>query len=323
MFNISERKFVLSLYFLFGLSGVLSNIFLMLIIISVKKLRTTVNMLIINLSISDILICIVCVPFTATHILHNRWFFYLYACKFVALIQAISVFVSALTISAIAFHRWKVITGNYRVNVRTNSYKKTFAMVWLLAILISLPICICFSDVRIEQSEFYLYNRCLETWSIKARSFYSSVTFVVQLILPLLSLIACQLKIHFHLAMNNLHSQQTKCEITSNGEIFVVSRCYRECRERNKRVVLTLFCIWIAFLVSWLPWHLINLYFDCITEISFSAQKLNLLFASCHLIAISSATTNPILYGWFNASIRNEVKTLKVKIFQYFQTRNK
>lgn len=63
------------------------------------------NMYIVNLALADLLLCLVCMPFTLVSILKRRWTLGLLLCKMVPAIQGANIMVSAGTISAIALDR--------------------------------------------------------------------------------------------------------------------------------------------------------------------------------------------------------------------------
>lgn len=68
----------------------------------------------------------------------------------------------------------------------------------------------------------------------------------------------------------------------------------------------------ILFALSWLPLSLFSLTAEVLYPADPSAphhvspQSLYVGFAVCHVIAMSSAVSNPIVYGWFNSNIRKE-----------------
>jgi len=39
-------------------------------------------------------------------------------------------------------------------------------------------------------------------------------------------------------------------------------------------------------------------------------ELCRVLFAGCHLVGMSSAFSNPILYGWFNEAFREEFRNI-------------
>ncbi|RWS05097.1 neuropeptide F receptor-like protein [Dinothrombium tinctorium] len=311
IFNSEEEALIILIYILLSILGVISNLFIMYVIFKLKKLGTAVNMLVINLNLSDILLCVVCMPITLVQILRRHWSFGLLICKSVAFVQGITVFVSAMTISAIAILRLLIITSGQRKLKQLNERRiLLISLIWIIAGLLSLPVSINHSDVEIKVAGVYLYNRCLETWSLEAKTWFSFITLIFQLIMPTSLLVTCHLKIKFHL-------RETSRNNSSGRD--ALNDAFKESRERNERALANLFRVWLAFLLSWLPWNVINLYFDYTADSNLTSQELYSLFAGCHLVAMSSATTNAILYGWLNTNIKNEISLVKHKLISCFR----
>lgn len=63
------------------------------------------NLYIVNLAVADLLLCIVCMPFTLLSLLKRRWTLGPVMCKLVPIIQGSNIMVSSGTITAIAFDR--------------------------------------------------------------------------------------------------------------------------------------------------------------------------------------------------------------------------
>uniref|UniRef100_A0A1I7WQ53 G_PROTEIN_RECEP_F1_2 domain-containing protein n=1 Tax=Heterorhabditis bacteriophora TaxID=37862 RepID=A0A1I7WQ53_HETBA len=79
-----------SLYALIFLIGVIGNGLLISSII-LRKRSTVANVFLINLAVSDLLLCITAVPITPVLAFMKRWMFGLLLCKLVPSCQAISV----------------------------------------------------------------------------------------------------------------------------------------------------------------------------------------------------------------------------------------
>lgn len=73
-------------------------------------MRTPRNMFILNLAISDLLLCTVTMPFTLMEIVtkYFPWGNYPFLCKMIGPLQATSIFVSTISITAIALDRYQV-----------------------------------------------------------------------------------------------------------------------------------------------------------------------------------------------------------------------
>ncbi|KAL6955455.1 hypothetical protein U1Q18_050943 [Sarracenia purpurea var. burkii] len=79
--------------------------------------------------------------------------------------------------------------------------------------------------------------------------------------------------------------------------------------EKNTQLI-SIDGIVILFLASWLPLSMFSLLVDVLyppeKSKEVSAEKLYLILAICHVVAMSSAVSNPIVYGWLNSNIRHE-----------------
>lgn len=66
-------------------------------------------------------------------------------------------------------------------------------------------------------------------------------------------------------------------------------------------------CIAIVFTLSWLPLTV----FTIVVEFEFydfkTPDKLYSTFVFCHILAMSSAGTNPLLYGYMNTNFRRDL----------------
>lgn len=73
-------------------------------------MRTPRNMFIINLAVSDLLLCVITMPLTLVQIVTAYWPFgnYDFLCKSISSLHAISIFVSTISITAIALDRYHV-----------------------------------------------------------------------------------------------------------------------------------------------------------------------------------------------------------------------
>lgn len=77
---------------------------------------------------------------------------------------------------------------------------------------------------------------------------------------------------------------------------------------RNKRVTNTLLFVTATFAFGWIPWNLTNIYLDFSIQPVISADVIYSLMACCHILAMTSATVNAVLYGYTNCNIRRELR---------------
>jgi len=68
------------------------------------------------------------------------------------------------------------------------------------------------------------------------------------------------------------------------------------------------------FAVSWLPHYLFTVVVDA-KPLLVSTENLYIATAVFHLVAMTTAITNPIVYGWLNNNIRRELMTILPSCF--------
>lgn len=75
-------------------------------------------------------------------------------------------------------------------------------------------------------------------------------------------------------------------------------------KARIKKTNILLLSVAIMFGVSWLPLNIINIVNDIFNPDD--GPEYRTFFAICHMIGMSSACSNPLLYGWLNDNFRKE-----------------
>ncbi|RWS04244.1 Neuropeptide Y receptor type 6-like protein [Dinothrombium tinctorium] len=83
----------------------------------------------------------------------------------------------------------------------------------------------------------------------------------------------------------------------------------RRDKRKNHRTKMLLISISLIFGISWLPLNILNIVADLYFPFN-DSQMFRILFACCHLIGMSSACSNPLLYGFLNDNFRKEFKEI-------------
>jgi len=128
-----------SIIFVVGLSG---NSLVVYVVSRNAAMRTITNIFIANLAVSDIMMCLLAVPFTPAAIMLQSWPFGEVMCHVVPMTLGVSVHVSTLTSIAIAVDRYCVIVHPLRPRMKTSFCLLVIAAVWLTSLSISLPLAI-------------------------------------------------------------------------------------------------------------------------------------------------------------------------------------
>ncbi|XP_070612678.1 neuropeptide Y receptor type 1 [Erythrolamprus reginae] len=282
---------------LLGISG---NLALIIIILKQKEMHNVTNILIVNLSFSDLLITIMCLPFTFVYTLMDHWVFGETMCKLNPFVQCVSVTVSIFSLVLIAIERHQLIINprGWRPNNR-HAYVG-IATIWTLAIASSLPFLIYhiltdepFANITIE--DYKGKYVCLDSFPWEsARLSYTTILLVIQYFGPLCFIFICYLKIYIRL--------KRRCNMVDKMR----DNKYRS--TETKRINVMLISIVVAFAVCWLPLTIFNTVFDWNHEILPEACSHNLLFLICHLTAMISTCVNPIFYGFLNKNFQRDLQ---------------
>ncbi|XP_034267324.1 neuropeptide Y receptor type 1 [Pantherophis guttatus] len=282
---------------LLGISG---NLALIIIILKQKEMHNVTNILIVNLSFSDLLITIMCLPFTFVYTLMDHWVFGETMCKLNPFVQCVSVTVSVFSLVLIAIERHQLIINprGWRPNNR-HAYVG-IATIWILAIASSLPFLVYhvltdepFVNITIE--DYKGKYVCLDSFPWEsARLSYTTILLVIQYLGPLCFIFICYLKIYIRL--------KRRCNMVDKMR----DNKYRS--TETKRINIMLISIVVAFAVCWLPLTIFNTVFDWNHEILPAACSHNLLFLICHLTGMISTCVNPIFYGFLNKNFQRDLQ---------------
>ncbi|XP_065591074.1 neuropeptide Y receptor type 6-like [Cyrtonyx montezumae] len=291
---------LITAYILVTTVGLFGNLCLIVIIKRQKEAQNVTNILIANLSLSDVLICIMCIPVTAAYTLMDYWIFGEAMCKISSFIQSISVTVSIFSLVLIAIERYQLIVNPRGWKPNTSHAYLGIIFIWVFSLMISIPFLI-FHQLTDEpfthlsfHSDFYKNKVvCIEAWpSVTERLIFTTSLLLFQYCFPLGFIFICYLKIF--VCLRRRHS---KIDRMRENE----SRL-----SENKRINLMLISIVVTFAACWLPLNIFNVVFDWNHEALMSCNH-NLAFTLCHLVAMISTCINPVFYGFLNKNFQKDL----------------
>lgn len=299
--SVSGTTFLIIAYSAVLAVGLIGNSCLVFVITRHKEMRNVTNILIANLSCSDILMCIVCLPVTIIYTLMDYWILGSALCKLTPFVQCISVTVSIFSLVLIAMERYQLI-------VHPTGWKPTVAqsylavgVTWITACLISVPF-LSYSVLDLPFQNLSLplpvsdHLICMEKWpSNSIRQTYTTSLIVFQYFLPILLIMVCYLHIYFRLKRRK----------------EMVERSGNNTQKKNKgatRINIMLTAIVVAFALSWLPLNIFNTVFDWNHE-ALPTCGHDVIFSFCHLTAMASTCVNPIIYGFLNSNFQKQLKS--------------
>ncbi|KAK0090377.1 hypothetical protein PV325_001151 [Microctonus aethiopoides] len=284
-------QFTICLFYLtIFILGVFGNALVCYVVVRNHQMHTVTNFFITNLAVSDVLLCILAVPFTPMYTFIGRWIFGNSLCHLVPYAQGVSVYISTLTLTSIAIDRFLVIIYPFHPRMKIETCLAIIIGIWTVALLLTLPYGIYMS---LEEPNTY----CEEHWpSQRFRMVFSSFTSILQFVVPLFVIAFCYICVSIKLNDRARSKPGTKSSRREEAD--------RERKQRTNRMLIAMVTI---FGVCWLPLNIVNIV-DDFNDSTNHWPYYRLSFFIVHCLAMSSTCYNPFLYAWLNDNFRKEFK---------------
>lgn len=124
-----------------GVTGLIGNALVILVVLSNPQMQSTTNILIINLASADLLFVVFCVPFTATDYVTTVWPFGSVWCKVVQYMIVVTMHASIYTLVLMSLDRFLAVV--YPVASRSwrterNTFK-AITILWIVVLVSAIP----------------------------------------------------------------------------------------------------------------------------------------------------------------------------------------
>lgn len=324
--------------------GLVGNIGLICIITRRREKVNVTSIFICNLSFSDILVCVFCLPFTVIYTLMDHWVFGSLLCRLVPFIQCVSVTVSVLSLVFIALERHQLIINPAGWKPSVAQAYIAVILIWILSCFTSSPFLAFqlltnepYTNVMLPQSPLNHQSPPLANpnGSVTQHAFYTikNSSLLTNSYRTLFSYTPTSP--HMEACLERWPSQHHRLVYTTwlllfqyCGPLLLVLLCYvrvfvrlrhrKDMLDRartpenqrmthSRRINIMLVALITAFALCWLPLTVFNVLSDWNLE-ALPICHHNLLFSLCHLLAMSSTCINPIIYGFLNSNFRQEVR---------------
>lgn len=267
------------------LLGVTGNSLVIYVIYRFKNLRTVTNFFIVNLAVADLLVGMLCLPFTLAYTLYGEWKFGQVLCFMLPCAQGVAVYVSTITMNVIALDRYRSIVNHMDTKMSKDMCLVVVVFTWAVSALLASPLAIFREYATFDLLPGESITVCTEKWSENSLSarIYSISALLVQYGLPLAVISVAYARIW------------DKLKKTRRGG--------NERHQRRRKTTKMLLMMVVVFAVCWLPFHAFQLAVD-IDSAVLSRKDYKLLFTLFHIVAMCSTFANPVLYGWMNTNYR-------------------
>ncbi|KAL2780095.1 cholecystokinin receptor type A, partial [Daubentonia madagascariensis] len=331
------------LYSLIFLLSVLGNTLVITVLIRNKRMRTVTNIFLLSLAVSDLMLCLFCMPFNLIPNLLKDFIFGSAVCKTTTYFMGTSVSVSTFNLVAISLERYGAICKPLQSRVwQTKSHAlKVIAATWCLSFTIMTPYPIYSNLVPFTKSNNQTANMCrfLLPNDVMQQSWHTFLLLILFLIPGIVMMVAYGLislelyqGIKFEASQKKSAKERTP-SAGSSGRYEDSDGCYlqkpqhpgklalrplstgggRVNRARSsssaanlmakKRVIRMLIVIVVLFFLCWMPIFSANAWRAYDTA-SAERRLSGTPISFILLLSYTSSCVNPIIYCFMNKRFR-------------------
>ena len=284
-----------SICFILNIAALFLNAFLCWAVYSNDRLRRVTNIYVLALAVTDLLTASLVMPFLCIVSIHGRWISSWFACQFQGYWCVVLAYTAQLMFPLTAINRYvRVLYPRIYMKLFVKKYILiSIGIVSTLALCSPLPFLLRGHKFGFHPGMmicFYTIENAREKQAIYRIVFFT--------ILPMLIVTFCYLRIYRVVkrhATRRLQSVEEAATVPSNklsADDIVMTK--------------TLFAIIFAFFVCWTPLYIITAIDTAHGEFRLPRQAY---FFATYLVGLSSIA-NPFIFGYMNATFRDECKKL-------------
>ncbi|XP_035982755.1 orexin receptor type 2 [Fundulus heteroclitus] len=295
-----------------------------------RHMRTVTNYFIVNLSLADVLVTIICLPASLVVDITETWFFGETLCKVVPYLQTISVSVSVLTLSCIAQDRWYAICHPLMFKSTAKRARKSIIAIWVVSCVIMIPQAIvmeCSSLLPELTNKTSLFTVCDEHWGAEIYpKVYHTGFFIVTYFAPLCLMVLAYIQIFHKLWCQQIPGNTSviqrnwrtfRCSAPGSGSgesvrvrTSTVTAEIKQIRARRKTARMLMVVLFV-FALCYLPISVLNIMkrvFGTFKNTN-DRETIYAWFTFSHWLIYANSAANPIIYNFLSGKFREEFKS--------------
>ncbi|XP_057195650.1 cholecystokinin receptor type A [Triplophysa rosa] len=335
----------IALYVFIFLLSFIGNSLIIAVLVRNRRMRTVTNLFLLSLAVSDLMLCLFCMPFTLIPNILKDFIFGKGMCKVATYFMGISVSVSTFNLVAISLERYSAICNPLSSRTwQTKSHAaKVITATWVVSFLLMLPYPIGSTLVPFMRSNNSTGNMCRLVWPSDVMQTWSVLLLLILFLIPGIIMITAygltslELYKGIKFEMANRKSNRDKEYSTTSLKKGDCDGCYLQPSKRKrsdpltpslsnskpkvgrvssnsstanlmakKRVIRMLLVIVGLFFLCWTPIFVVNAWR------AFDKRSADRLLSGApisfiHLLSYTSACVNPIVYCFMNKRFRQGV----------------
>ncbi|CAN8030659.1 unnamed protein product [Ixodes persulcatus] len=277
--------------------GFFGNALVVLVVLCNPQMRSTTNILIINLAMADLLFIVFCVPFTGWDYTLNYWPFGDVWCRIVQYLVIVCASASIYTLVLMSFDRFLAVVHpitSMAIRTDRNAFLAIF-MTWIVILLSCIPALFAHGMVFVDDN----YSSCMFLTDVGySLAAFQICFFMASFVVPLTLIF-----ILYVLMLKRLWFG-----VTPGGRIS------RESVRSKKRVTRLVVVVVLVFAVCWCPVQVVLVLKSVdLYGLPMNPTRIVIQIAS-QILAYTNSCVNPFLYAFLSDNFR---KSFRKIIFCY------
>ncbi|CAG5108616.1 Similar to Npffr2: Neuropeptide FF receptor 2 (Mus musculus) [Cotesia congregata] len=321
--------FLISLYIPTIVVAVTANLIVITVVVKYQHMRSITNYFVVNLSIADLLVTLICMPMSVSQAISIIWNYGEIMCKLFYYLQGVAVAASVFTITAMSVDRYLAVRSPMDLHRMFN--RKTTIMtiitLWFIALTIFAPLLKAVSLENLDlQLNLTLVVMAAENESLKileppsllvcSEDFkplgihahvFGTFCFVLVYAIPGFVVILA-----YSLMGRTLCARKPPFDYDCNAGSASSQQGFRLMRER-KRVAWILLTLAILFALCWLPYNVLRLLVDL--DVVYQDRVIPVLLPYCLYLGHANSALNPVVYCFMTRNFRQSVKQILCRRF--------
>ena len=241
--HVIPQNIVVAIYIFILSFNIIGNTIVAIVVTFHRKMQTFTNWMILNLSLADLALGVVCIPLEIPLELNNgNWIYGKVICTLLYPLQTATVFASVFTLTVLSFSRYRAIVCPLYEQPRKTHAKIVIVVIWFASLIMVTPY---MAVLQIDTDTDSECRKCGATWSSSAHFTYSIISFTLQYALPLLVM-----TITYSLVIYDVNFKKSSLERSWSRTSAVV------CRE-NRKLTKLLVALALIFFVCGLPFQMV------------------------------------------------------------------
>ncbi|XP_059175675.1 QRFP-like peptide receptor [Physella acuta] len=277
------------------LVGVLGNLLVIIVVLCVREMKTATNLCLMNLSVADLLVLIICQPSSLLEFFYEEiWLIGNVMCKLVNFLESFVTVASILIILMISLERfWAVY---YPLKTHTSGSRSkamiTIAVVWVIAAVAASPFLVmAHTETTPHVHKTDLVEVCVMPMVHLWERIYLVCSFVLIFVIPMLLLVFL-----YNMIIHKVISETMECkQMTESAK--------SQSQQNRRQLVIMLVGIIVLFFVCLLPFRILGLYQVFALSVLTPECYLNVI-NFCRLLVYINSAGNPIIYNIVSTKFR-------------------